>query len=360
MTRTAKPQEKKVIPGYIKSLTGLKAIAMLLIFWQHAPIKNPPIDLGARMCELLFICSGFLIGYKYLSAKIQKEATWQDSFRYLKKKALQLYPIHIICTIIVFLFLGTAPIFSGESLIRLIFNLLFMQSWMPGSINYFSFNGVTWFVSSLLFCYFCSPFMCQVAKKAKRPLLLLLITCGIRILLELIPFWFPGKFYTISFHVFPPIRALEFFIGILTAPVFMSFKKKIFEKVKHKCLLASLLEVITLTSIIILMIHFNGIWHRGTFVSLFLPPIFVFALDSGIISKILSIKPFMLFSKVQLYFFFMHWIVIRIVAITNILGGIRSRTIKTAIIFLIILAASTLFYLITNKISNYLKKRKAN
>ena len=52
-------------PKRIDSLTGLKAIAMLSLFWWHSPIPNPPADLGARACEILFVASGFLVGYNY-------------------------------------------------------------------------------------------------------------------------------------------------------------------------------------------------------------------------------------------------------------------------------------------------------
>ena len=49
--------------GSIGSLNGLKAAAMILVFWWHSPMNKPDSpDLGLRMCEIFFVLSGFLFG----------------------------------------------------------------------------------------------------------------------------------------------------------------------------------------------------------------------------------------------------------------------------------------------------------
>ena len=47
----------------INSLTGIKVIALLLLFIHHSSMPKLPFELGSRMCELLFVISGFLVGY---------------------------------------------------------------------------------------------------------------------------------------------------------------------------------------------------------------------------------------------------------------------------------------------------------
>ncbi len=42
----------------INSLTAFKVLALLAVFIWHCELLSYP-DLGARACEILFICSGF-------------------------------------------------------------------------------------------------------------------------------------------------------------------------------------------------------------------------------------------------------------------------------------------------------------
>ena len=52
---------------YLNYIAFIKFWAMLLIIkWHIIPYKIIKIDYGARMCEILFISSGFLIGYNVL------------------------------------------------------------------------------------------------------------------------------------------------------------------------------------------------------------------------------------------------------------------------------------------------------
>ena len=81
--------ETKIQP--IHSLTGIKVLAMLALFWWHAPFTyHPPVDLGARMCEVFFVISGFLFAYNHWDNKIPEthEAAWS----YVKKKFIKIWP----------------------------------------------------------------------------------------------------------------------------------------------------------------------------------------------------------------------------------------------------------------------------
>jgi len=39
----------------IGSLSGLKVIALILLFCWHSSIPNPHVDIGARACEFFFV-----------------------------------------------------------------------------------------------------------------------------------------------------------------------------------------------------------------------------------------------------------------------------------------------------------------
>lgn len=355
MTKQAKDKITK-----INSLTGLKVLAMMLIFWWHAPIKNPSADLGARMCELLFVCSGFLVGYNYLRKSKGEKPTWKDSFDYLKKKFLQVWPVHAICAIVCLVFLSSVPIFNGQTAIRLVFNLLLVQAWLPGQANFFSFNGASWFLSALLFCYFLSPMLCSAISNKRKALILLLVVCSLRIGLELISIHFPGQFFDISFHTFPPVRALEFFMGILLVPLYqiLTQKRQKKESTRKSFVFYTIIELLSLAFISFVIFNFDKSWIRGYFVAAFLPLVLVFSLDGGAISRLFSLKPLLLFSKIQFNFYLLHQVVIHLVSKYKALDFLPNNVTKTITIFVVILALSVGFFCLDALFRNLLKKTK--
>ena len=54
---------------------------------------------------------------------------------------------------------------GGQITIKLISSVLLLQSWIPNSEYYWAFNGVTWFLSSLIFCYSFSFITLRILKK---------------------------------------------------------------------------------------------------------------------------------------------------------------------------------------------------
>ena len=52
------------------------------------------IDYGARMCEILFISSGFLVGYNYYKRRMPD--TFNTSFKYVYKHLRTFYPLEVI------------------------------------------------------------------------------------------------------------------------------------------------------------------------------------------------------------------------------------------------------------------------
>lgn len=137
----------------IKSLVGIKTISMLLLFWWHSTLPNPTADLGARMCEVFFVISGFLVGYN----NYKKDKVTTKKF---VKKIADFWPLHLILLLVMFIYnYGIYKSISIKKVIIAFINLFLIQSWSPYSETYFSYNGVLWFLSSLLFCYLISPFL---------------------------------------------------------------------------------------------------------------------------------------------------------------------------------------------------------
>ena len=189
----------------IGSLNGLKVIAMLLLFWHHSTIPKLPVDIGARTCEFLFVASGFLVAYNYFY--IDRPATWKESFRYAYSKVIKFWPLHFF-TMLLVMGVKVRPIFTFTNLITAILNSLLLQAWSPYPEVYFSYNGASWFLSALIFCYFMSPLLLQFIKKVKKSIGLFIIVFIIRYMVEYTAVLYSGQFLNLQIHTSPIVRFL--------------------------------------------------------------------------------------------------------------------------------------------------------
>ena len=204
-------------------ISFIKFISMIAIIKWHISIwKVKPIDYGARMCEFLFTSSGFLVGYNYFNNPF--EASYYQSFLYSYKHLKAFYPFYLINTF-VDMFIHRKVVINFLTYIEiLIINILLLQSWSRYKEFVPCFNGHTWFLSSLLFCYFLSPFLLKGIKTMRRSLILFSIISLVRILGEEIIINGAINLFDADFHYGPIIRLLEFYIGMLTVPLYFFIK----------------------------------------------------------------------------------------------------------------------------------------
>lgn len=193
---------------------------MIGIFWRHCAITKLPFDMGARTCEFLFLVSGFLVAYNYVGRDVP--ATWSKSASYATSKVIKMWPPHFIAFLIVFIFATQTP-FTKTNLLKAALNLSLLQSWSPTMEVFFSFNGASWFLSSLIFCYFMAPMLLRFVKDVPRSAFYFVIITIIRFMIEAVPIFSDVRFWQMNLHVHPIVRCLEFFMGMLTVPLFSKF-----------------------------------------------------------------------------------------------------------------------------------------
>ena len=157
----------------IKSLQGLRVIGMMFIFFFHlgfmkegdlSTIYNIFFYDGYFAVTFFFILSG-LVTYKSLS-KNKNSITLKASIDNTKKRIKRIYPLHIITLVLMLI----TSIQYGSSIKRIILsipNVLLLQSFIPLSSIYFGFNGVSWYISTLMFCYFMSIYFYDKVNKIK-------------------------------------------------------------------------------------------------------------------------------------------------------------------------------------------------
>lgn len=335
----------------IYSLNGLKMIAMLAIFLWHSILRDYYIDLGARACELFFVISGLLVGYKYFYKDIP--LTWGESFRYVYKKICKFWPLHLFTTILLLVFY-IRP-FSFAELYKCLISLCMLQAWSNNSDIFFAGNGVMWFLSAMLFCYFVSPILLKILKKGIRfSVLCFVIIFFVRFSIDYIMCIYPGML-SINTHVSPIVRFLEYFMGMLMVPCLMHVKELTVKLSKYKKLiLFTIIEMLILSADIYILTCHTGLW-RSIYVLLFCPVVFVLSLNEGVISLILSIKPFQWFSCIQIEFFILHQALIKLLYNLSFVG-FDNIWIQGIVLFAIILIAATAYHvLLTERLAKLMR-----
>ena len=333
----------------IDSLSGIKAIAMILLFWLHSTIPDPSVDLGNVSCAILFLTSGFLVGYN--NYHVDVPATWKESVKYTSGKIIKFWPAHFLALVLVAI-VAIRPLFTFSTMFTALLNLSLLQAWSNNIHVFFSFNGASWFLSALIFCYFLSPLLIKLAKDLKVSGALFIIVFGIRYLIDYLNAAYP-QFLGFNIHVSPVVRSLEYFLGMLLVPLFMRFKS--LANGKRTFLLFTFLEIAVTTLVIFFLItHLNS--YRTYSAILFSLLVFVFSFDRGLLSRFLSLKPFAWFSSIQFEFYIFHQ------ALIVVLGGILSTIlpdwrIMNAVLFLIVVFVAVFYKRVFSDIlTSWMKK----
>jgi len=270
--------------AFIKFLAMIIIIKWHLFFW-----KKKPIDYGARMCELLFVASGFLVGYNHY--KRNMPCDYETSFNYSYKHLRSFYPLELI-NIIFGYYINKGKKYDLTEFSILISNLLMLKSWSRHAILIASFNGITWFLTDLLFCYFLAPVLLQGIKNIKNSVILFFIVSFIRVTTEEAISHGAFNLFDAEFHRGPIIRLLEFYMGMLLTPMFFYFKHYM-DEYKNKFLVKiifTFIQIVLPIFIYFIMLKFNHQLLRCYFVLIFSFFIFIISYDYGILSDLFAHK----------------------------------------------------------------------
>lgn len=186
----------------IPTLQSLRFVFVMMIVMSHFGYRGcPAFDAGGDCgVAFFFVLSGFALSLGY-GRRID-----DGSFRFrtfMRRRLLKLFPLHLLC-LVLFLVLFHAK----ETIdVRLVFNTLLLQSWIPFSDFYFSYNAVSWFLSCLLFLYVVFPWAYRVANW---------LTLAVVVVLCIAVYVFV-PYYQVNavLYVNPLVRFADFFFGIM-------------------------------------------------------------------------------------------------------------------------------------------------
>ena len=311
-------------PTDIKVFYSFRFILFLFIFIHHSfnynylvKFRQPALGVSA-----FIILSGFLNGYIYKN-KYDK-IKLKDIISFTWKRIKKFYPLHILMILVT---ISYSNLFNFSNLIefinfikRLIKNILLIQSWWP--YDYFSFNGVTWYLSAYVFLTFLTIPLLYIINKINKTryskIKLILIAIMNLFLSCILVYYVKANHLKEEFwiYVFPPSRIFEYFIGLIFGSFFSKdilykqiFKNKIFEKT-----IFTIFEIFAIFILCEFTFKFYKIPNVNKFFSerlnqYIIPTIIllcVFIFQKGYISKLLSIRGLVYLGKISMYMFMIH------------------------------------------------------
>ena len=298
----------------LDSLQGLRFIGFLLIYLTHAGWilwKPDFFNFGERGVEIFFVLSGYLIAYNYRDTNLLYD--FKSSVKYMFGKLQKFYFLHILTFLIVLYYMerhGFNYSHGFDAFIRdIILNITLLQSWYEPAR--FSFNGVTWFLSSILFIYFCVPYIIHFFRRNRGGywvlfllVFLMKLSCDtLRYGMGLNP-W-PGVF---DWYSNPTYRLLDFLLGYIGFLLFNNYSGK---------LKVSKLEI-TLFQWGILLFYFvacrifDKLWVPAVFLILVVLLVYAFTLSGGIFNIFFGNKLIVHLGNISFELFIIHQVIIKI------------------------------------------------
>ncbi len=175
---------------------------------------------GILGVSFFFVLSGFVMTLGYAD-KINNDFNYK---RYLTKRLAVIFPLHWFCLIWAIVLAGGINL-TKHNIILLSINALLLQSWVPKMDVYFSYNGVSWYLSSLMLFVVLFPYIIKYI--ANNQLLRCVFVCVIVFFYLFAICMTPEKYHHSILYIHPIMRTVDCLFGVGLAYLFKSIKGKV-------------------------------------------------------------------------------------------------------------------------------------
>ena len=287
----------------ISSLQGLRAVAFLSVVLSHCGAPW----LGPWAITVFVALSGFLMTCNYYD-RPRTAPGLRSAIAFSLKKIRKLYPLHLIMMAAALLFVlkGLLAQPSARGVLscaaQLVVSIFLLQTWIPSSRFWFCLNGVAWYLSVQAFLYAIFPPLLVVLKKADvRRLRCIAAVIFCAQCLASFVFWKAGLSGKAAFYLTylcPVFRAGDFTISCCMGCLYHSRKQESGLPGGAFSLL-ELAAVLLASGCLFIAARQVGVLGAVAFRYnvLFTPSavllVWLLAVGKGIISRLLSAKPFL-------------------------------------------------------------------
>ncbi len=202
----------------IKSLTSLRGIFILFIFFHHCLDLYP--GGGTMAVAFFFVLGGFSMTLGYKEKVISTDFSYKQ---YITRRCIKFYPLHWLCL------LATLPLaliaFKAWHIPLFFVNASLLQSWIPIKDVYFSYNAVSWYLADTLFFAIAFPFVIRwIVRASKRGRIITAML--VAILYTSVALLVPQQMHHAILYINPCIRLADLVFGIYSALLYLWLKEK--------------------------------------------------------------------------------------------------------------------------------------
>lgn len=351
----------------INSLQALRALAFLSILAAHC---GCPGVQGALGVSVFFMLSGFCFAINYIPKADRLPTSPMGCVRFSVSKIGKLYVLHLLMIAYKMLFLWAMPQNAGD-IVKLVLQVLLLQSFVPDPYVISAYNGVSWFLSTYMFVCIAAPFIVRRVAEIEREKRLAALLVGIIALMAALAFASPYlaaalslDFPTYFTYYFPPYRMLDFTLGVLLGRLYTLRGGKNFQLTASRSALVAVAAVLCMIGGCRLYPALPaGLRENLLFVPASTLLIVLCAFSGDAVQKILSWRPAVWLGDISSYAFLIHLNVIETVRYClnvfeykrGLTPGRADTVVFLCATFALTLALSQLYAAITKRIKTGLK-----
>lgn len=260
---------------------------------------------GGVAVYVFFVLSGFLAAVNFDKEKFVEDGAIKSCFYSLYKRMKKYYPIYFV-----FLLIGIRINFSGWS--NFLKCCLLIQSYFFDASIALTFNWPCWFLSSMMICFFLSPFICfllqRIGNKSKVVFIVIIFIAlslwGLHWNTDMVQNDTGTGYYLV--YICPFTRLLDFITGVLFGQLYTSFKWTSFHSNQLDLgILGFFLLQLLLYKRIPVGIQYTIAWMPAT-----LALIWVFAKNSGIVEALTRNKFLQHTGKISFELYIVHRLIL--------------------------------------------------
>jgi peptidoglycan/LPS O-acetylase OafA/YrhL len=316
----------------LDSLTSLRFIAAMLIVLGHGHPYFGSFGLAttlslAQGVSFFFVLSGYILAYNY-----PQLPDFTSLRKFYRARLARIWPLHVAGILILLLLTKSLNTGTLQGFDQLVFagvsNLLLVQSLIPLRDVYLVFNGVAWSLSTEIVFYFVFPLLINGRKLGWNLAQLILPAFVLLAFLIFSSGWnisadesYSGVSLMGLLYVNPMARLFEFSLGVSACRVFCA-QTEYAPRFKSLCpfscaeLVATLLCLTSmyLSPRLIELSGFRG--HFAAVISYYLAKsgsaivfallIIIFSFGRGFLSRLLSMRPFVLLGEISFALYIVH------------------------------------------------------
>lgn len=316
----------------IGGLTALRFFAAFAILIHHAKgnffppdfLRGLPLDAGVTF---FFVLSGFILSHVYSEKGIRGGLS-----RFYAARFARLWPAHAFCTLMLLVCIPYQReiLESAHYVYVLILNLLMLHAAVPIPDVYFSFNAVSWSISTEIFFYMTFPLL--LLWFSSKPVLKLCAAIALGGLFAYsldalgVVYYAADKLDQVSSHglvyISPISRIQEFMLGIVCQRLLSGLDLNSIKKGPATFLeVAAILSIIFITPILSVsasmfvgasQVALSEFVRHSSMALLFAAVITCFYMDKGFVSGALSWRPLVFLGEISFSIYLIHQVIIRL------------------------------------------------